>query len=172
MKRRYAVLLGVGLGLVGAIVGFATVARSAGEVVGPPIGPVMQRDRGAGEVLLAVVGGVYASREEAEAANSAMEFGDVQGYYVVPADQFGGLAEQIGASPGGYALVSVFRTDAGARSFVDFARARQQPAWLISQRVQSFGGAYAGLGQERNLQGTGPLTNPVPASLAGADAGA
>jgi hypothetical protein len=66
----------------------------------------------------------------------------------------------------------VFRTDAGARSFVDFARARQQPAWLISQRVQSFGGAYAGLGQERNLQGTGPLTNPVPASLAGADAGA
>jgi hypothetical protein len=171
MKRRYAVVLGVGLGLVGSIAGFATVARSAAEPVGKPIGPVMQRDRGAGEVLLAVVGGVYASREEAEAANAAMDFGDVQGYYVVPADQFGGLAAQVGASSGGYALVSVFRTDAGARSFLDYAKARQQPAWLVSQRVQSFGGAYAGLGQERNLLGTGPLTDPVPASLPGTSGG-
>jgi hypothetical protein len=171
MKRRYAVVLGVGLGLVGSIIGFATVARSAGEAVGPPIGPVMQRDRGAGEVLLAVVGGVFATREEAEAANAAMDFGDVQGYYVVPADQFGGLAEQVGATPGSYALVSVFRTDSGARSFLEYVKARQQPGWLVSQRVQSFGGVYAGLGQERNLLGTGPLTNPIPASLPGKGSG-
>ncbi len=171
MKRRYALVLGVGLGLVGSVVGFATVARTAPREAVPVIGPQMQRDRGAGEVLLAVVGGVYETRQEAEAANAALDFGDVQGYYVVPVDQFGGFAEQVGASAGSYALVSVFRTDAGASSFVEFAKARQQPAWLVSQRVQSFGGAYAGLGQEPNLQGTGPLTSPIAASLPGADAG-
>jgi hypothetical protein len=31
--------------------------------------------------------------------------------------------------------------------------------------VQSFGGEYAGLGQETNVQGSGPLIGPVPESL-------
>jgi hypothetical protein len=168
MKRRYAVVLGIALGLVGSLVGFATVARSASEPdrYGPPIGPVMQRDRGAGELLLAVVGGVFETRQEAEAANAQMDFGDVEGYYIVPVGQFGGFTDAVGTSQG-FALVSVFRTDEGARAFADFAHARQQPAFLVPERVQSFGGVYAGLGQEANPLGTGPLTGPIPASLPG-----
>ena len=41
-------------------------------------------------MLVVVVGGVFATRAEAEAANAAMTFGDVQGYYVVPVAQFQG----------------------------------------------------------------------------------
>jgi len=166
MKRRYAIVAGLALGLVGTLVGFATVARTAPDPrpYGAPIGPRMAEDTGPGEILLAVIGGVYTTEEEAEAANAAMTFGDVQGYYVVPVEQFVGLAEQVGLSDG-FALVSVFRTNQGAREFVELARINGLPATLLSQRVHSFGGVFAGLGQERNPQGTGPLIGPVPESL-------
>jgi hypothetical protein len=166
MKRRYAVILGVALGLVGSLLGFATIGRTATEPqrYGPPIGPVMQKDTGPGEVLLAVVGGVFETEVEAVAANEAMAFGDVAGYYVVPVDQFEGFREQL-AKAGDYALVSVFRTDEGAREFADVATAFGYPATVLSQRVKSFGGEYAGLGQEKNPDGTGPLLGPIPESL-------
>src|SRR6266545_4711338 len=166
MKRRYAVVLGIALGLVGSFLGFATVARTAPKERpdAAAIGPRLQKDSGAGEYLLAVVGGVYASKGEAVAANEQMIFGDVQGYYVAPVGQFGGLAERIGDADG-YALVSVFRTEEGAQEFVDMAATFGVPATLIPERVESFGGTYAGLGQEENLDGTGPLSGPIPESL-------
>ena len=172
MKRRYAVVLGVALGLVGSLVGFATVARTATEAqpYGPAIGPRLSQDTGPGEVLLAVVGGVYSTKAQADAANARLIFGDLQGYYVVPVVQFGGLDTQLGVKVG-YALVSVFRTDEGAAEFVALARSFGDPATLVPQRVQSFGGAYAGLGQEANLEGTGPLLGPIPDSLPGAESG-
>ncbi len=170
MKRRYAVVLGVTLGLVGSLVGFATVARTATEAqpYGPPIGPRLAKDTGPGELLLAVVGGVYPSRAQAEATNAKLVFGDLQGYYVAPVDQFVGLADQLGVK-GGFALVSVFRTEVGAAEFVALARSLGLPATLVAERVQSFGGAYAGLGQEANLEGTGPLLGPIADSLPIAD---
>jgi hypothetical protein len=171
MRRRYAIALGVALGLVGSLIGFATVARTAEtEGYGPPIGPKMGKDRGAGELLIAVVGGVYETKAEAEAANAQMSFGDVQGYYVVPVEQFAGLGEQVGSVPG-FALVSMFRTAEGAQAFVETARARGVPAVMAPRRVQSYGGVYAGLGQEPNPQGSGPLTGPIPASLPGGSSG-
>ena len=166
MKRSYAVVLGLVLGLVGSIVGFATVARTAqpSQPYGPPIGPRLEKDTGAGEVLLAVVGGVFPTQPEAEAANAQMSFGDLQGYYVTPVEQFRGLAQQLGVQ-GGYALISVFRTQEGADEFVDMAAAFGNPATLYPKRVQSYGGVYAGLGQEPDPSGTGPLLRPVPESL-------
>jgi hypothetical protein len=168
MRRRYAILIGLALGVLGSLVGFATVARTAPEPrpYGPPIGPKMARDTGPGEVLVAVVGGVFDTRQEADAANGAIALGDLQGYYVVPVAQFGGLREQLG-EPGDFALVSVFRTDEGAAEFAALARSVGSPATILSERVQSFGGTYAGLGQERNLQGTGPLLGPIAESLPG-----
>ena len=166
MKRRYAIVAGVALGIVGSLVGFATIARTAPDPrpYGPPIGPKMAKDTGPGEILLAVVGGAFATREEAERANAGLVFGDVQGYYVVPVEQFAGLGKQLGVRTG-YALVSVFRTDEVAQEFLELARQTGQPATLLPERVSSFGGAYAGLGQETNVQGTGPLLGPVPESL-------
>jgi hypothetical protein len=158
--------MGIALGLVGSLLGFATVARTATEGPGRAVGPRLARDLGPGEVLLAVVGGTYATKEQADAANAAMAFGDIQGYYVVPVDQFVGLGEQLGIA-GGYALLSVFRTDEGAAEFVSFARSLGNPAVVLSKRIQSFGGVYAGLGQEANLQGTGPLLGPIAESLPG-----
>jgi hypothetical protein len=92
---------------------------------GPPIGPKVARDTGAGELLLVVVGGVYPTRAEAQAANAQMVFGDLQGYYVVPVAQFQGFREQVG-SPGDFALVSAFRTQEGASEFVSSPRRRHR----------------------------------------------
>jgi hypothetical protein len=171
MRRRYAVVLGVALGLVGSVLGLATVARTAEpDAYGRPIGPTMGKDRGAGELLIPVIGGVYATKDQADAANAQMSFGDVQGYYVVPIDQFVGLGDQVGSTTG-YALVSVFRTTEGAQAFLEMARAYGVPAFMAVQRVQSYGGVYAGLGQEPNLSGSGPLTGPIEASLPGASSG-
>ena len=173
MRRRYAVVLGIALGVIGSLVGFAAVARTAPQAAphGSPIGPYLAKDSGAGESLLAVVGGVYPSKGEAVAANEQMTFGDLQGYYVVPVDQFVGLGKQLGVEDG-YALISVFRTEEGARAFVDMAAAYGRPATLYSERVQSYGGEYAGLGQEADPAGTGPLVGPIPESLPGAGPGA
>ena len=173
MKRRYAVVLGVALGLVGSLLGFATVGRTATPAQPDPrlVGPLLAKDTGPGEMLLAVVGGVYSTKAQADAANAKMVLGDLQGYYVAPLEQFGGLREQFGGK-GGFALVSVFRTEEGAAEFAALAKTFGLPATLVPDRVQSFGGVYAGLGQEANLEGTGPLLGPIPDSLPGAESGA
>ena len=128
------------------------------------VGPALRPDTGAGELLVVVLGGVYGSRTQAEAANAEMAFGDAQGYYAVPVAQFQGFREQIG-SPGDFALVSVFRTEAGAEAFAEAASVFGHPATILPTRVRSLGGLYAGLGQEASPEGDGPLTGPIPASL-------
>jgi hypothetical protein len=148
---------------VGIFVGVATTSPED-RPYGPPIGPRMPEDTGAGEELLVVVGGVYGTRGEAETANATMAFGDVQGYYVVPVAQFQGFREQVG-TPGGFALVSAFRTREGADEFVALARSFGVPASVLGRRVRSLGGVYAGLGQEAAPDGSGPLTVPIPESL-------
>ncbi len=166
MKRTILAAAGLLLGTLSALGIFAVVGRTAPQTqpYGPPIGPRMAPDTGAGEMLLVVSGGAYATRAEAEAANSRMIFGDLQGYYVVPVAQFQGFKEQAG-SAGNFALVSVFRTDAGAQTFAGLARSFGYPATILSTRVRSLGGLYAGLGQEENPDGAGPLLRPIPASL-------
>jgi len=168
MRRIGLASIGV---LIGVLVGLAVVAmvgRTSPEKYpyGRPIGPVMAPDSGAGELLVVVNGGIYATRAEAEAANTAMPFGDLQGYYVVPVAQFQGFQEEVG-QPGDFALVSAFRTDEGAREFVDLATSMGYAATILPDRVRSLGGEYAGLGQEANPDGSGPLLGPIPQSLPG-----
>lgn len=124
----------------------------------------LARDSGPGELLRVVIGGVFASEQEALAANEAMAFGDVAGYFVVPTEQFLGLREQLGAEAN-FVLASVFRTDAGAEDFVELAQGFGAPALLVPGRVASLGGRYAGLGQESDPRGRGPLTGPIVESL-------
>jgi hypothetical protein len=170
MKRRYAIVLGVALGVIGSIVGVATVGRTAPPPpTDPPVGPTVPKDTGAGEQLVAVVAGAYSSKGEAVAANDQITFGDLQGYYVAPIEQFGGLGAQVGMERG-YVLVSVFRSEEGAQEFLRMAADFGQPATLLAERVTSYGGEYAGLGQEPDPSGTGPLTRPIPASLGLEDA--
>jgi hypothetical protein len=166
MRRRYAVAAGFALGVIGSLVGVATSASTAPDPrpYGPAIGPRMARDVGAGELLLVVLGGVFPTQEEAVAANEQLPFGDLAGYYVVPVDDYGGLREQVG-DVGDFALVSVFRTDEGAAEFAMLAQSAGYPATILTERVQSFGGDYAGLGQEPDPAGTGPLLGPVAESL-------
>ncbi len=166
MKR--TILIGIGL-VLGAFAGLMLVAalgqtQPEAHPYGRPIGPHMGPDTGAGELLVVVLGGVYPTRAEAEAADQQMTFGDLAGYYVVPLAQFQGFREQLG-SPGDFALVSVFRTDEGAAEFAGFATSLGYPASILPDRVRSLGGLYAGLGQEANPDGSGPLTGPIPASL-------
>ncbi len=144
-----------------SVIGYTAPAPPAPPV---DVGPTMPPDTGAGELLLVVVGGVYGSRAEAEAASAAMSFGDMQGYYVVPTAQFQAFDLGIGA-PGDFALVSVFRTEQGAQDFAAFASSLGYPATILPDRVRSLGGLYAGLGQEASPDGNGPLTGPIPASL-------
>lgn len=166
MKRTIALATGLALGVLAGIVLIAAVGRTAPEPrpYGPPIGPSMAEDSGAGEMLLVVLGGTYATRAEAVAAEAAMPFGDLQGYYVVPVGQFQGFRDQV-AEAGDFALVSVFRTIEGAQDFVTLANSFGYPATLLSGRVRSLGGLYAGLGQEANPDGQGPLTGPIAESL-------
>ncbi|HET7237005.1 MAG TPA: hypothetical protein VFK59_11320 [Actinomycetota bacterium] len=165
MKRTYAVLAGVTLGVVASVT-MAVTALTAPDPqpYGKPIGPDAPADTGAGELLLVVVGGIYPTRAEAQAANDQMAFGDLQGYYVVPVAQFQGFRRDAG-SPGDFALVSAFRTQAGAEEFVGLAEAFGHPATLLPERVRSLGGVYAGLGQETAPDGSGPLLGPVEESL-------
>ena len=141
----------------------AILARTAPEAQ-PAFGPVMAPDSGAGEMLIVVLGGVYETLAEAESANEAIAIGDVQGYYVVPIAQFQGFREAIGA-PGEFALVSAFRTEEGAEEFATAVRAFGFPAAILPTRVRSLGGLYAGLGQEADPDGSGPLLEPVAGSL-------
>jgi hypothetical protein len=161
-------LLGLGLviGVFASLVLFAVAGLGAPGPTPPDprIGPEPPLDTGAGEMLLVVLGGVYPTRADAEAAEDAMPFGDVAGYYVVPVAQFQGFREELG-QPGDFALVSVFRTELGAQEFVDLAASFGYPATILPNRVRSLGGLYAGLGQEENPDGSGPLLDPVPESL-------
>jgi hypothetical protein len=166
VKRSFAIAVGLTVGVFATVAMFATVARSKPEPqpYGQPIGPVMAHDTGAGEQLVLVVGGVYPSRAEADAANADMVFGDLQGYYVVPVAQFQGFRQQVG-SAGDFALVSAFRTQEGADAFVELAHTFDAPAVVYPDRVVSLGGLYAGLGQEASPDGSGPLLGPVAESL-------
>jgi hypothetical protein len=166
MRRITAASIGVAIGVAVGLAVVAVVGRTAPErfPYGPPIGPVMAPDTGAGELLVVVEGGVYARRAEAEAADQAMPFLDLEGYYVAPVGQFQGFSEQVGAA-GDFGLVSAFRTDEGAREFADLATSLGYPARILPNRVRSLGGVYAGLGQEANPDGSGPLLGPIPESL-------
>ncbi|MGH2590565.1 MAG: hypothetical protein ACRDGW_07200 [Actinomycetota bacterium] len=150
--------------VVASLVAVVALARPVPQAVEPPVGPVIPADTGAGELLLVVLGGVYPTRAEAHDASAQMAFGDVQGYYVVPVAQFQGFREQIGEARE-FALVSAFRTQAGADAFVELARNYGHPATILPERVRSLGGIYAGLGQEEDPDGSGPLLEPVPESL-------
>jgi len=151
-------------GVLALITGVAVVARTAPAPEAPGVPATMRPDTGAGEMLVLVVGGVFETRAEAEAANRGMGLGDLQGYYVVPVAQFQGFREQVG-EPGDFALVSAFRTEAGAQQFAEAMAAAGNPATVLRERVRSLGGLYAGLGQEAAPDGSGPLVGPVPASL-------
>ena len=166
MKRAHLMVAVLTVGVLIAVGLMAATARTAPapRPVGRPFGPTLARDTGAGELLLVVVGGVYPTRAQAEAANAAMSFGDLQGYYVVPVAQFQGFDQQVGA-PGDFALVTVFRTEEGAGEFVDLAAGFGNQALLLPERVRSLGGLYAGLGQEANPDGSGPLIAPIAESL-------
>ena len=165
MKRRQAIVAGL---VVGVLASAGVMAAAAGKepVRGRvrPVDPALAPDNGAGELLIAVVGGVFPSRQEAEAANEALVFGDLQGYYVVPVAQFQGFRQQTG-EPGDFALVSAFRTEEGAGAFADLAASFGNAATILPERVRSLGGLYAGLGQEADPDGTGPLLGPVAESL-------
>ena len=166
MKRRQAIVVGL---VVGVTASAGVIAGAAGRAParlpnGRSVGPVVPADTGAGELLLAVVGGVFSSRPEAEAANAALAFGDLQGYYVVPVGQFQGFKQEVG-EPGEFALVSAFRTEEGAQEFAGLAATLGIEATILPERVRSLGGLYAGLGQEASPDGTGPLLGPVTESL-------
>jgi hypothetical protein len=153
----------VALSSLGLVAG-AKLGGSRPDAPDPRIGPIPPLDTGAGEMLLVVLGGVYPTREEAVDASDSMAFGDLQGYYVAPVAQFQGFREQI-ANAGEFALVSVFRTEKGAREFANLATAYGYPARILGDRVRSLGGVYAGLGQESHPDGSGPLLEPIAESL-------
>ena len=165
MKRRQAIVAGL---VVGVLASAGVMAAAAGKAPVRrrvrSVGPALAPDNGAGELLIAVVGGVFPSRQEAEAANETLVFGDLQGYFVVPVAQFQGFRQQVG-EPGDFALVSAFRTEEGALAFADLAGTFGNAATILPERVRSLGGLYAGLGQEADPDGTGPLLGPVAESL-------
>jgi hypothetical protein len=165
MKRIVAMAVGLVLGTLAALVAGAATGRSqeAGSAQPPwlvdPSVPRMAEDLGVGESLYLVLGGIFPSRQAAEAANAALAFGDMQGFYAVPVAQFRGLARAIDG--GGWALVSAFRTLAGANEFKAFAT-YAGAAPTIEGPFESLGGLYAGLGQEARPDGTGALLEPLP----------
>jgi hypothetical protein len=164
MKRRSLWLVALVVTVAASVAAAVAVASPAPRPPVPPIGPVVPADTGAGELLLVVLGGVYPTRAEADLAADAMAFGDVQGYYVAPVGQFQGFQQEAGL-PGDFALVSAFRTQEGADSFVEVAHGYGHPATILPERVRSLGGVYVGLGQEANPDGSGPLTGPIAESL-------
>ena len=154
MKRRQAIVAGL---VVGVLASAGVMAAAAGKAPvrghARPVGPALAPDTGAGELLIAVVGGVFASREEAEAANETLVFGDLQGYYVVPVAQFQGFRQQVG-EPGDFALVSAFRTEEGAREFADlaasFGNAGGDPARAGAEPRRPLRGSGSGGGPGRH----------------------
>ena len=167
VKRLVAVVIGLGFG--GAVgIGSAAVADRSGlgRLPGPPARynasvPSMPRENGVGERLLLVVGGTYATQAEAEEANRTAQesFGDIQGYYVAPVDSYLGLREAVDS--GDWSLVSAFRTREGAEEFTALAQSAGQAAEVVGP-VLALGGPYAGLGQEEDPGGQGPLLDALP----------
>jgi hypothetical protein len=123
--------------------------------------PRLAEDRGAGERLLLVVGGSFATRAEADLASQTIRIGDLQGFYVAPTDQFVGLDRVLGEAEAEFVLVSAFRTGRGATEFLDLVRSAGA-AGFITPRLQNLGFEYVGLGQEADPDGSGPLTEPIP----------
>lgn len=144
----------------------AVTASGAGRQPGAPATrdpsvPRLAEDRGAGERLLLVVGGSFATRAEADRASQAIRIGDLQGFYVVQTDQFVGLDRVLGEADAEFVLVSAFRTGRGAREFLDLVRSAGA-AGFVTPRLQNLGFEYVGLGQEADPGGSGPLTEPIP----------
>ena len=117
-------------------------------------------DLGAGEKVLLVLGGAFATREEAEEANTTIGLGDLQGYYVAATDQFEGLRDHLGGKGLDFVLVSAFRTMRGATDYMAVARANDAPA-VLTPRLLNYGHEYVGLGQEPHPDGSGPLIGPL-----------
>ena len=110
------------------------------------------------------MGGVFSSRQEGEAANEALAFGDLQGYYVVPVAQFQGFRQQVG-EPGEFALVSAFRTEEGAQAFAEFAATLGIEATILPSGCGASADSTRASGQEASPDGSGPLLGPVAESL-------
>ncbi len=157
--------------LGGAAVGLASAAASDERmpvVAGPTNQTLAQQgvvwhgnDLGKDERILLVLGGSFPTEEAAAAANEGITFGDLQGYYVARTEQFVGLREFLGSLAEEYVLVTAFRTEQGAREFLQLAHAAGAPARL-TPRLTNRGWAYVGLGQEAHPDGTGPLIGPLP----------
>ncbi len=176
MKRVIVIATGITAAAMGGVL--STVASAGSHHVdipelpasaaGLPISPELAaqgvlwhgEDLGAGENVLLVLGGAFATREAAEKANATIGFGDVQGYYVAATDQFRGLREHLASRGSRFVLVSAFRTEQGAADFIEVARANDAPAVLIP-RLLNRGDVYVGLGQEPHPDGSGPLIGPL-----------
>jgi hypothetical protein len=165
MNGRRVIVAVVVAGGVGTLIGTAALSRSSRQV-GPPAVrdrslPRVEEDKGVSEQLLLVVGGTFATREEAVAANADVDFGGLQGFYVAETDQFIGLREVLDQTADDFVLVSAFRTGKGAREFLDLAEVVGAPAF-ITPRLENRGWQYVGLGQEADPDGNGALTEPIP----------
>jgi hypothetical protein len=165
MKMRRTLPAGALALALGLAVGTVAASRS-GRPIGPPAlrdpsVPRIEHDLGRNEELLLVVGGAFATREEAEAANAQIVIGDLQGFYVAQTSQFEGLDQVIGDPSKEYVLVSAFRTFSGARDFLDLVQTAGYSAF-VSPRLRNLGSEYVGLGQEEDPSGRGPLTEPIP----------
>jgi hypothetical protein len=165
MKARVIVL--AAMVVIGAGAAMATSALSgSGRPTQPPAArdpsvPRTDADLGKGERLLLVVGGAFATREEAEQANEGILVGDLQGFYVAATEQFPGLEDVLGRDDAEYVLVSAFRTSRGAREFLELVQSFGYSAF-VSPRLENRGSEYVGLGQEEDPDGSGPLTEPIP----------
>lgn len=162
-RTRVVVAAALALVMGGAVGVLASTVEGGGDGRRPPAAsdpdvPRATPDPGVGEELYLVVGGVFSRRADAVAA--ARPFGELQGYYVAPVAQFRGLAEHLGAAMSDHVLVSAFRTEEGAREFVELATAAGEPA-LLTPLMTNAGDAYVGLGQEAAPDGTGPLQGPL-----------
>ena len=76
-----------------------------------------------------------------------------------PSTAYLGLPAALG-SDGSYVLASAFRTRAGAEEFAALAASAGVPARIVGP-VISLGGPYAGLGQEADPSGQGPLLHAL-----------
>jgi len=117
-------------------------------------------DRGVGERILLVVGGVYPTEAAAAQAAAEMSLGDLQGYYVLPVSQFEGLREQL-SDPGDWVVTTGFRTERGAYEFLELASANGVSGF-VTERVRNLGPRFFGLGQESNPEGSGPQVGAIP----------
>jgi hypothetical protein len=166
MTIRRTAAAGITALVAGLTIGAVASSRPGRQQEGPPAlrdpsVPRTDQDLGSGERLLLVVGGAFATREEAEAANGQIVIGDVQGFYVARTDQFEGLDREIGDPGNEYVLLSAFRTSRGARDFLELVQTAGYSAF-ITPRLRNLGSEYVGLGQEEDPSGDGPLTEPIP----------